>query len=98
MAKRTVADVSMICEYPEVSPVKLPELTPDRELKFMVDLMTSTTPIAKSLYRMSVEEIGSTKRRAKKATREKVHRTEYLIMEISDVVCDEEGLNDTAPH
>ena len=57
MGKKSVADVPIVCEYPNVFPEELPGLPPDREVEFVIDLVPGMAPIAKRPYRMSVEEL-----------------------------------------
>ncbi|KAK8930760.1 hypothetical protein KSP39_PZI016487 [Platanthera zijinensis] len=48
-----VEDVSVVCEFPDVFPVSLPGLPPEREVEFVIDLEPGTRPIAKAPYRMA---------------------------------------------
>ncbi|KAL5562120.1 hypothetical protein UlMin_031867 [Ulmus minor] len=44
-------------EYPDVFPVELPGLPPEREIKFCIDLIPGTSPISISPYRMAPTEM-----------------------------------------
>jgi hypothetical protein len=47
LEKRTLEDVLVVCEYPDVFPEELPGLPPDRDVEFVIDLVLGTAPIAK---------------------------------------------------
>ncbi|KAJ4820047.1 polyprotein [Rhynchospora pubera] len=48
-------------EYPDVFPKELPGLPPKREIEFGIELLPSTTPIAKTPYRMAPAEMRELK-------------------------------------
>jgi hypothetical protein len=62
LGERTLEDVLVVCEYPDVFPEELPGLPPDRDVKFMIDLVPGMAPIAKRSYRMSAEELTELKK------------------------------------
>jgi hypothetical protein len=41
-------------DFPDVFPEELPEMPPDREVEFVIDLLPGTAPISKRPYRMPV--------------------------------------------
>jgi hypothetical protein len=43
-------------------PEELMELPPDRDVEFVIELMPGAGPVAKSLYRMSSEELDGMKK------------------------------------
>lgn len=57
MVKLTLAEISVVCEYPEVFPKDLPGLPPVREVEFIIDLMPDTAPISRAPYRMASTEL-----------------------------------------
>ena len=59
---KSVEKVSIVCEYPDVFPKELLSLPPDRDVEFVIDLLPGTGPIAKSPYRMSVDELEELKK------------------------------------
>ena len=58
---KTVADVPVVCEYPDVFPEELPGMPPDRDIEFIIDLLPGTGPIAKRPYRMATDELKELK-------------------------------------
>ena len=54
---KSVEEVPVLCEYPNVFPEELPGMPPDRDVEFVIDLLPSMGPIAKRPYRMSVNEL-----------------------------------------
>ncbi|KAJ9567723.1 LOW QUALITY PROTEIN: hypothetical protein OSB04_003689 [Centaurea solstitialis] len=55
--KLEVKDVEVVRDYPEVFPVDLVCLPPDREIEFRIDLVPGATPIAKAPYRLAPSKL-----------------------------------------
>ena len=62
MKEASVEEVPVVCEYPDVLPEELPEMPPDRDLEFIIDLIPETAPIAKRPYRMAANELEELKK------------------------------------
>jgi len=62
---KTVEEVTVVNEYPDVFPEELPGMPPDRDVEFVIDLLPGTRPIAKRPYRMSVDELEELKKQLK---------------------------------
>jgi hypothetical protein len=45
--------VPVVSEFPDVFLKKLPDMPPDRDIEFVIELMPGTAPIYKSPYRMA---------------------------------------------
>jgi len=58
---KTLADVPVVCEYPNVFLVELPGMPPDRDIEFIIDLLPGTGPIAKRPNRMATDELKELK-------------------------------------
>jgi hypothetical protein len=56
-----VKDIPVVCEYLDVFPDDLPGMPPDRDIKFIIELQPSTTPISKRPYRMPPNELAELK-------------------------------------
>src|ERR687885_1514720 len=54
---KSLANVPVVSEYPEVFPEELPGLPPVREVEFRIELVPGTTPVAKAPYRLAPSEI-----------------------------------------
>lgn len=55
--KKTVNDVPVVCEFPDVFPEDLPGIPPDRQVEFRIDLIPGATPIARTPYRLAPTEM-----------------------------------------
>jgi hypothetical protein len=55
-------NIGVVREFPDVFSEELPEMPPDREVEFVIDLLPGTAPISKRPYRMSVEELKELKK------------------------------------
>ncbi|WVZ90060.1 hypothetical protein U9M48_036393 [Paspalum notatum var. saurae] len=62
LVTKTLEEVPVVCEYPDVFPDELPGLPPDRAVEFAINLVLGTTPIAKAPYRMSGKEYDELKK------------------------------------
>jgi hypothetical protein len=47
------SEVPVVNKFPDVFPEELPGMSPDRDIKFVIELKPGTTPIYKTLYRMA---------------------------------------------
>ena len=59
---KSVEEVLIVCEYPDVFLEELPGMPPDQDVEFMIDLLPSIGPIAKRPYCMSVDELEELKK------------------------------------
>ena len=50
-------DVPIVRDFLEVFPEELPGLPPDREIEFVIELLSGTAPISKAPYRMAPAEL-----------------------------------------
>ena len=57
MEAKSLEEVPVINEYPDVFPEELPGMPPDRDIEFVIDLVPETSPIAKRPYRMAASEL-----------------------------------------
>jgi len=58
----TVAEIPVVCEFPDVFPEDLPRLPPDRDVEFKIDLIPGTAPISRRTYRMPPNELAELKK------------------------------------
>jgi hypothetical protein len=54
-------DVRTVSEFLDVFPEELPGMPPDREIKFVIELVPSTAPIFKKPYRMDSNQLAELK-------------------------------------
>ncbi|KAD6796212.1 hypothetical protein E3N88_07108 [Mikania micrantha] len=54
---KSIEDVPMIRDYPEVFPDDLPCLPPERQVEFRIDLLPGANPVAKVPYRLAPSEL-----------------------------------------
>jgi len=59
---KSVEEVPVVCEYPDVFPEELLGMPPDWDVEFVIDLLLGTGPIAKRPYSMSVDELEELKK------------------------------------
>ncbi|XP_071689328.1 uncharacterized protein [Rutidosis leptorrhynchoides] len=55
--KKSVNDIPIVSEFPEVFPDELPGLPPVREVEYKIELLLGSTPVAKAPYRLAPSEI-----------------------------------------
>ncbi|KAI3736778.1 hypothetical protein L2E82_26765 [Cichorium intybus] len=51
--KKTLEDIEVVRDFPEVFPDDLPGLPPDRQVELRIDLVPGTAPLAKAPYRLA---------------------------------------------
>ena len=54
-----------VCEYPGVFPDELSGMPPDRDVEFVIGLLSGTAPISKHPYRMSSDQLLELKKQIK---------------------------------
>jgi hypothetical protein len=62
---KPLEDVRVVCEYPDVFPEELPGRPSDRDVEFVIDLLSGTAPIYKRSYRMSSTQLLELKKKIK---------------------------------
>ncbi|WVZ95786.1 hypothetical protein U9M48_041509 [Paspalum notatum var. saurae] len=62
LVTKTLEEIPVVCEYPDIFPDDIPGLPPDRAVEFAINLVPGTAPIAKAPYRMSRKEYDELKR------------------------------------
>jgi hypothetical protein len=61
MIESPVERIPVVYDYPDVFPDELPEITPDRDVEFAIELQPGTAPISKRPYRMPPAELAELK-------------------------------------
>ena len=56
-----LANVCVVCKFPDVFPEELPGLPPHQEIEFEIELLPGTVPISKARYRMAPAELKELK-------------------------------------
>ena len=59
---KKLADIPVVCEYPDVFPDDLPGMPPDRDVEFTIELQPGTAPISRRPYRMPLNELAELKK------------------------------------
>jgi hypothetical protein len=54
--------LQVVCEFPEVFPDEIPDVPPEREVEFTIDLVPGTKPVSMTPYRMSASELAELKK------------------------------------
>jgi hypothetical protein len=58
---KSLADIPVVCEFPDVFPDDLPGLPPDQDMEFKIELLPGTAPISRRPYRMPPNELAELK-------------------------------------
>jgi hypothetical protein len=69
MEAKSIEDVPVVREYPDVFLEELPGMPPDRDIEFVIDLIPGTSPIAKRPYRMAAPELAELKKQLRELQR-----------------------------
>ena len=59
---KSLADIPVVCEYPDVFPDDLTGMPPDRNVEFAIELQPGTAPISRRPYRMPPNELAELKK------------------------------------
>ena len=63
---KSLADIPVVCENPDVFPEDLPGMPPDRNVEFAIELQPGTAPISRRPYRMPPNELAELKKQLQK--------------------------------
>jgi hypothetical protein len=55
---KSIADIPIVCEFPDVFPDDLPGLPSDHDVEFKIELLPGIAPISRRLYRMPPNELA----------------------------------------
>ena len=69
MEAKSLEEVPVVNEYPDVFSEELPRMPPDRDIEFVIDLVPRTSPIAKRPYRMAASELAELKKQLEELQR-----------------------------
>ena len=58
-------DIRVMCEFPNVFKDDLPDMPPDGDIEFVIELLPGTTHISKRPYTMAVNELEELKKQLK---------------------------------
>ncbi|WVZ88953.1 hypothetical protein U9M48_035420 [Paspalum notatum var. saurae] len=56
-----IKKIPVVCDFPDVFSEELPDLPPDRDVEFRIDLVPGTAPVSKRPYRMAPDELKELK-------------------------------------
>jgi hypothetical protein len=63
LEEKSLENIKVVCEYPDVFPEELPGMSPDRDIEFSIELLSRTAPISKRPYRMDVKDLVEPKKK-----------------------------------
>ena len=66
---KSLEEVPVVNEYPDIFPEELPGMPLDRDIEFVIDLVPGTSPIAKRPYRMAASELAELKKQLEELQR-----------------------------
>ena len=72
-----LADVCVICRFPDVFPEEFPGLPSDQEIEFEIKLLPRTTPISKAPYQIALVELKELKQQLQELLDKKFSRPSY---------------------
>jgi hypothetical protein len=58
---KSIADIPVVCEFPDIFPDDLSGLPLDRDVEFKIELLPGTAPISRRSYRMPLNELAKLK-------------------------------------
>jgi len=72
---QTVIDkLQVVCEFPEVFPDEIPDVPPEREVEFSIDLVPGTKLVSMAPYRLSASELAELKKQLEDLLDKKIVR------------------------
>lgn len=72
--KAASVDLPVVCNFPDVFPDDISDLTLEREIGFSIDVVRGTNIVPMAPYRMSASELGELKKRLEELLEKKFVR------------------------
>ncbi|MCI62277.1 enzymatic polyprotein, partial [Trifolium medium] len=69
-----IEELPVVCEFPDVFPGDVSDVTPEREVEFSIDLVPGTGPISMAPYQMSTSELKELKKQLEELLEKKIIR------------------------
>ena len=69
----SIESVSVVREFLDVFPADLPDMPPDRDIDFCIDLEPGTCPISIPPYRMAPTELRELKAQLQRVVEQRLH-------------------------
>jgi hypothetical protein len=88
---KTLADIPIVSEFPEIFPDDLPGLPPDRDVEFKIELLPGTASISRRPYRMPPNELAKLKVQLNEFFEEGADSSKFVSVGMSYYLCKEEG-------
>ena len=85
-----IEELQVVCEFPEVFPDEIPDVPPEREVEFVIDLVPGTRPVSMAPYNMSAYELSELKKQLEELLEKMFLRPKCIAMGSSSVVSKEE--------
>ncbi|XP_060209835.1 uncharacterized protein LOC132636820 [Lycium barbarum] len=73
----SLKEIPVVCEFPDVFPENLPGLPPEREVEFPIEVISGTTPISITPYRMAPAELKELKNQLQELLEKDVPKTAF---------------------
>ncbi|KAM0037679.1 putative DNA/RNA polymerase superfamily [Helianthus debilis subsp. tardiflorus] len=85
---KSIQDIPIVRDYPEVFPDKLPGLPPVRQVEFHIDLVPNANPIAKAPYRLAPSEMQELSKQLQELSDKGFIRPSYSPWGCSSPICE----------
>ena len=85
-----IEELQVVCEFSEVFPDEIPDVLPEREVEFLIDLIPGTRPDSMAPYRMSASEFPEVKKQLEELLEKEVCKTKCIVVGRSSVASKEE--------
>nr|GEW87359.1 hypothetical protein [Tanacetum cinerariifolium] len=87
---KRLEDVPIVREFPKVFPEDLLGLPRARQVKFQIDLVPGTAPVARSPYRLAPAEMQELSTYLQELFEKRIYKTQFLAMGSTGSICQEE--------
>jgi hypothetical protein len=88
VATPNLANIPVVCEFPDVFPEDLSGMPPDRGVEFTIELQPCTAPISSRPYKMTPKELAT----IEGTLGQGLHSFEFFALGLSSIACEEERL------
>jgi hypothetical protein len=90
LEEKSLEHIRIVCEYLDIFPEELPDMPPDRDIEFSIELLLGTAPISKKAYRMDVKDLIELKKQIEELLEKRFYSPQFITMGSPSSICEQE--------
>jgi hypothetical protein len=88
LEEKYLENIIMVCEYSDIFPEELPDMPPNRDIEFSIELLLGTAPISKRHYKMDVKDLVELKKQIEKLLEKRFYPPKLVSLGSPSSICE----------